>query len=407
MNITKTSCLSFYNDQGILTLNAKQFDTGRRFIFHIMDNDEPFDLTGCMVYLRIAKADGTEFQGGECCSTDGSKIIINPAVGNGSQILTAAGTNICELHLEDANGITLTTWNFNINVEKRVHNGNNLASTDSYDVLDNIVKTEKVRVINENKRIENENQRERNERKRIENEDQRVQNENLRKQNEQSRQDKENSRISKENQRIQNEAERIENEQIRQNQESDRVSEESQRILDENLRKQNEQSRQDKENSRISKENQRIQNEAERIENEANRQSTFTQSINKVNTTISNCELVINQATNKIENFDNEINQIVNEITNRAENFATTASICAFQANESAVNADISQKSAATSASIAAFSVLEAESWAHGRTGIREGENTDNSEFYCRQSELYKNESKIIVNALNNCVICS
>ena len=351
MNITKTSCLSFYNDQGILTLNAKQFDTGRRFIFHIMDNDEPFDLTGCMVYLRIAKADGTEFQGGECCSTDGSKIIINPAVGNGSQILTAAGTNICELHLEDANGITLTTWNFNINVEKRVHNGNNLASTDSYDVLDNIVKTEKVRVINENKRIENENQRERNERKRIENEDQRVQNENLRKQNEQSRQDKENSRISKENQRI--------------------------------------------------------QNEAERIENEANRQSTFTQSINKVNTTISNCELVINQATNKIENFDNEINQIVNEITNRAENFATTASICAFQANESAVNADISQKSAATSASIAAFSVLEAESWAHGRTGIREGENTDNSEFYCRQSELYKNESKIIVNALNNCVICS
>ena len=65
MNITKTCCLSFYNDQGILTLNAKQFDTGRRFIFHIMDNDEPFELSGCKAYLRIAKADGTEFLGQE------------------------------------------------------------------------------------------------------------------------------------------------------------------------------------------------------------------------------------------------------------------------------------------------------------------------------------------------------
>ena len=114
----KNELPKFYNDQGILTLNAKQFDTGRRFVFHIMDNDEPFDLSGCKVYLRIAKADGTEFLGQECCTINGSEITINPSVGNGSQILTAAGTNICELHLEDENGITLTTWNFNINVEK-------------------------------------------------------------------------------------------------------------------------------------------------------------------------------------------------------------------------------------------------------------------------------------------------
>lgn len=292
MNITKTSCLSFYNDQGILTLNAKQFDTGRRFVFHIMDNDEPFDLSGCKVYLRIAKADGTEFLGQECCTINGSEITINPSVGNGSQILTAVGTNICELHLEDENGITLTTWNFNINVEKRVHNGNNLSSINSYDIIDNIIEMEKIRIANEK---------------------------------------------------------------------------------------------------------QRVQNETQRIENEIKRRETFTKSINDVNTTISNCVLVIDQANKKIKDFDNDINQIVDGITNRAENFATTASICAFQANESAVNADISQKSAATSASIAAFSVLEAESWAHGRTGIREGENTDNSEFYCRQSELYKNESKIIL----------
>ncbi len=294
MNITKTCCLSFYNDQGILTLNAKQFDTGRRFIFHIMDNDEPFELSGCKAYLRIAKADGTEFLGQECCTINGSEITINPAVGNGSQILTAAGTNICELHLEDADGTTLTTWNFNINVEKRVHNGTNMSSVDSYDVIDNIIKMEKDRIANENIRKEN---------------------------------------------------------------------------------------------------------EAKRIENEANRQTTFTQSINKVNTTISNCELVINRATNKIENFDNEINQIVDGITDRAEGFATTASICAFKAKESEINAEISQKSAATSASIAAYNVLEAESWAHGKTGIRQDEDIDNSEFYCQQSKSYKNESKNLLEA--------
>lgn len=294
MNITKTCCLSFYNDQGILTLNAKQFDTGRRFIFHIMDNDEPFELSGCKAYLRIAKADGTEFLGQECCTINGSEITINPAVGNGSQILTAAGINICELHLEDADGTTLTTWNFNINVEKRVHNGTNMSSVDSYDVIDNIIKMEKDRIANENIRKEN---------------------------------------------------------------------------------------------------------EAKRIENEANRQTTFTQSINKVNTTISNCELVINRATNKIENFDNEINQIVDGITDRAEGFATTASICAFKAKESEINAEVSQKSATTSASIAAYSVLEAESWAHGKTGIRQDEDIDNSEFYCQQSKVHKNESKALLEA--------
>ncbi len=159
MNTTKRNNLSFYNEQGVLTLNAKQFDTGRKFIFHIMDHDEPFDLSDCTVYLRIAKADGTQFQGRECCSINGSNIIIDTSVGNGSQILTAAGTNICELHLEDSNGISLTTWNFNILTEPRVHDGSHISSIDSYDVLDNMVNLEKERIANENQRKENEENR--------------------------------------------------------------------------------------------------------------------------------------------------------------------------------------------------------------------------------------------------------
>ena len=170
MNTTKTNNLSFYNEQGTLTLNAKQFDTGRRFVFHIMDNDEPFNLSGCTAYLRIAKADGTQFQGHECCSVDASHIIVDTSIGNGTQILTSAGINICELHLEDVNGISLTTWNFNILVEPRVHDGSHISSVDSYDVLDIAKRNEEARQKNEEIRLENETQRQENELQRQENE---------------------------------------------------------------------------------------------------------------------------------------------------------------------------------------------------------------------------------------------
>jgi len=177
----KTNDLSFYNEFGVLTLNAKQFDTGRIFIFNIIDNDEPFDLSGYEVYLRIAKADGTQFQGHGCCSTDEASITVNTGIGNGNQILTAAGINKCELHLKDRDGITLTTWTFNIYVEKRVHDGSNISSINSYDVLDNMIDSEKERIKNEQIRISNES-------KRIQNEDQRILDEIKRQENESERQ---------------------------------------------------------------------------------------------------------------------------------------------------------------------------------------------------------------------------
>ena len=123
MNTEKINDLSFYNDQGTLIINAKQFDTGRLFSFNIIDNDEPFDLSNCRVYLRILKADGTQFQGEECCSISKSLITIDTSVSNGNQILTCTGKNQCELHLTDENGKSLTTWTFIINVAPRIHDG--------------------------------------------------------------------------------------------------------------------------------------------------------------------------------------------------------------------------------------------------------------------------------------------
>ena len=265
INILKTNELSFYNDFGILTLNAKQFDTGRIFVFNIMDNDEPFDLSSCEVYLRIAKADGTQFQGHECCTINDSRsITVNTGIGNGDQILTAAGINKCELCLKDSDGIILTTWTFNIYVEKRVHNGENISSINSYDVLDNMINMEK---------------------------------------------------------------ERIRNEQIRVSNETERVQNESQRIL---------------------KENQRILEEAERQKNESERKKTFS------------------------------------NVLEEAQSYADDA-------KESEVNSAKSEENASNSAK-------EAESWAHGKAGMREDEDINNSKFWCEKSEESSELAKTLLN---------
>ena len=126
MEVSKTNTLSFYNDQGVLTISAKQFDTGRKFIFNIINDYELFDLTEYSVYMRMKKADNTEFQGEECCTIVDNKIVIDTSVGNGDQILSCPGMNLCELHLTDSNGKSITTWNFIINVEARVHNGDGI-----------------------------------------------------------------------------------------------------------------------------------------------------------------------------------------------------------------------------------------------------------------------------------------
>ena len=138
--VVKTNDLSFYNDCGTLILSAKQYDTGRKFKFRIINDFVPFDLSQYSCYLRAKKADDTEFQSEECYIIDGCTIIIDTSLGNGNQLLTAEGLNLCELHLTDYEGISLTTWTFAIEVVKRVHNGDNLNSEDSWDRLDAVLK---------------------------------------------------------------------------------------------------------------------------------------------------------------------------------------------------------------------------------------------------------------------------
>ena len=138
LNLTEINDLGFQNDNGTLTIAAKQFDTGRKFIFNIVHDNKPFDISDCSAYLRMLKADGKHFQDSDCCSIDGNKIIVDTSVGYGNQILTCEGLNICELRLKDSDGKYLTTWNFIIKVEARVHNGTRIDSIDCWDGLEQI-----------------------------------------------------------------------------------------------------------------------------------------------------------------------------------------------------------------------------------------------------------------------------
>lgn len=368
--IIKTTDLSFYNEFGVLTLNAKQFDTGRKFIFNIIENDEAFDIRGCKTYIRIQKADGTQFQGNECCKTEGiNSIVVDTSVGNGNQILTAPGTNQCELHLEDEHGIYLTTWTFNIYVEKRVHNAENLSSYNSFDVIDSMVVMEK-------ERIENEKIRQQNEGQRITNENKRIDNENQRKRDEDTRKNKEADRNNNENRRIDNENLRKQAEQIREDNENGRMLHENQRKLDEDQRKAEEKIRQDNENDR---------------------KKTF-------NTVLSQAQTYAASA------FVSAYN--AKESEKKTDINAATASLCAYNAKLSENNSKISQLeskksetasniSASASASSASESANSAElskSWAQGYTGIRANENTNNSKFWCQQSQLHKNSAEVLLN---------
>ena len=138
LEIQYESNLGFYNEGGIITISAKQYDTARKFIFEVLNNGLVYEFDeGDKVYLRVLKADGKQFESTCCCYIENNKIIVDPSLGNGNQLLTAEGINKCELHFVDANEEKqLTTWTFNILVQGRVHDGSNIASEDSFDLLE-------------------------------------------------------------------------------------------------------------------------------------------------------------------------------------------------------------------------------------------------------------------------------
>lgn len=85
---------------------------------------------------------------------------------------------------------------------------------------------------------------------------------------------------------------------------------------------------------------------------------------------------------------------LAQESVENASGYATTASAKATEAIQSAIAASGHADRSGVSADSAADSALESESYAHGDTGTREGENTDNALYYKGQAKAEADRAK-------------
>lgn len=250
------------------------------------------------------------------------------------------------------------------------------------------------RIINEALRSEAENAREANELIRQDNESVREQHENM-------RQDNESVRESNENERIANELERKNSEDIRESNEAVRQDNEETRQQNESIRQQNEQARDDSESERQNSENQRKDNEETRENSEAGRNTNEDERIAAENVRKSNesvresNEFLREDAEAERENAEAERKN--NELARQsAESDRADAEIErqeTFESLEQSMNEGL-DKLDVTNETSKKYADL-AESHSHGNTGIRDGENTDNSKYWSEQSKLCADQAKI------------
>lgn len=349
--LTHEITLGFSNETGILNIPISQRDVNRIISIGFTDYGEEYEIPqNTNVFLKARKPDGTEINTDEFCSIVDNKVQLQIF----EQLSIANGTVQCEMILSDENGTHYTSNHFNLIVNKSVHNDENLRSSDTYKDI--------IKILLELKNInEHENDRIRNEEERIIKENSRIQNEN-------QRILKENTRLQSENERNLNETQRRNAETIRNQNEDQRVSNENIRKTDEIQRITNEDERNSKEVERVTSESIRNQNENQRVSNENERSENEIQRINAETERIA---------------AENERKNTFSTVLNTTKSYSDIA-------KQSSKEAKLSEENAENSA-------LESESWAHGKTGIRENENTNNSEFWCKQSEGLNEESKKIL----------
>lgn len=108
---------------------------------------------------------------------------------------------------------------------------------------------------------------------------------------------------------------------------------------------------------------------------------------------ISLAEKVNKDGEDAIANVAAQVVKINGAITT-ANNAVTNANAATARANEALNHADDILDSATDQATNSTRSATTAKSWAVGGTGSREGENTNNSEYYSRQAGTHANNAK-------------
>ena len=115
-------------------INVKQADTARKIYITLTEGGFPYHIAkGCSATFSAEKPDGNYIH--NVCQIDGDTIIYTFT----EQTVPVVGSMDCEISLYDSNENRITSPHFNILVEERVYNGEEIVSSPEANVLDELI----------------------------------------------------------------------------------------------------------------------------------------------------------------------------------------------------------------------------------------------------------------------------
>lgn len=113
-----------------------------------------------------------------------------------------------------------------------------------------------------------------------------------------------------------------------------------------------------------------------------------------INAALEKCENVILESSEKVDIAIEQMNAEIDRCTEMADQSISDANLAVGKANETLYMIDILLETADASVTDAAGSAQLSQSWAVGGTGVRVGEDTNNSEYHSRQAETAAQDAK-------------
>jgi hypothetical protein len=142
--------LDIFKTASQATLPVKQFDTAYRLCINITANGSPYIITeGCYALFTAQKPDGKFIINN--CTIENNTIYYQLT----KQTTAAIGVVECEIILYDKNGEQLATPHFNIFVDKKACNAEEIVSSSEFNILDNLIKESEEQIAEVEKMLEN------------------------------------------------------------------------------------------------------------------------------------------------------------------------------------------------------------------------------------------------------------
>lgn len=297
------------------SVDAVQYDTYREFHFIIDDYEIPEDITDIRIYIEKPSGNSL-YNFGQLINEE---VVYQPT----PQTLAEVGISNGQVQIIKNNTV-LTSFPFQINVQKNLVDNDGFASGKEFLIYDELIKSVQqhdVEIQKTNEQIKKqEAERVDAEKSRVNAENDRVSDENNRTQAEEERNTSENTRNNQET--------------VRQSQENERKRDEQERETAETTRKANESARQTDELDRESKESDRQTEEQKRVDAENKRESNCK-------TAIDNCETAVAKVDQKIKEIDEWKENVVND--NVISNLGTYSSTKIMQLFENQTIASVSE----------------------------------------------------------------